>query len=379
MSLENSLATIPGLAGYLGMQDRTNRQTMDQVRMISGLQNMLAQQEQNGIRRQQLQIAQQEYAQKLQQRQRMEALAASLPEGERALFLANPQAFGNVLADRMKTQKPQVVGNRLVSADGKVVYDGGPSKTGQTELQKLQSYLEQMPENDPRRNAVEARIAKLVAPSKAPSTTVIMGPQESEFQKALGKDSAKSYNDLQQADVAAGYKIARLDRMGQLLEGVKTGRLTPTTKAIAEYADALGIKIDPSVPAMQAVEQLSNEMALQLRNPAGGAGMPGALSDRDREFLVAMTPGLAKTPEGNKLIIETSRKLAQREKDVAKLARDYRKKNGRFDEGFYEELSQFSAQNPLFGAAVTLPDGRVVTFPNSVAAETFRKKLEAVK
>jgi hypothetical protein len=89
-------------------------------------------------------------------------------------------------------------------------------------------------------------------------------------------------------------------------------------------------------------------MALQLRNPSGGAGMPGALSDRDVQFLRAMVPGLAKTPEGNKLIIETARKLSQREIQVAQLARDYRKKKGQLDEGFYDQLKVFSDANPLF-------------------------------
>jgi hypothetical protein len=89
-------------------------------------------------------------------------------------------------------------------------------------------------------------------------------------------------------------------------------------------------------------------MALQLRNPSGGAGMPGALSDADRVYLQSMTPGLTKTPEGRKLISETMITLAKRDQDVAKLARDYRKKNGGFDEGFYNELATWSAANPLF-------------------------------
>jgi hypothetical protein len=41
--------------------------------------------------------------------------------------------------------------------------------------------------------------------------------------------------------------------------------------------------------------------------------------------------------------------LAKREQQVAKMARAYRKKNnGTFDEGFYDELAEWSAKNPLF-------------------------------
>jgi hypothetical protein len=96
------------------------------------------------------------------------------------------------------------------------------------------------------------------------------------------------------------------------------------------------------------------EMALEMRNPSGGAGMPGALSDSDRRYLQEMVPSLSKTAEGNKIMIDTAKKLAQREKDVAKLARDYKKQTGRFDEGFNQVLSDYSEKNPLFAAPSTL-------------------------
>ncbi|MDE2441944.1 MAG: hypothetical protein KGP14_13050, partial [Betaproteobacteria bacterium] len=101
-------------------------------------------------------------------------------------------------------------------------------------------------------------------------------------------------------------------------------------------------------PAKQAFQALSGEIALSLRNPSGGAGMPGALSDKDLTFLQSMTPDLGKTTEGNKLIIDTARKLATRDQEVAKMARDYRKKNGQFDEGFFDQLAAYSDKHPLY-------------------------------
>jgi hypothetical protein len=41
-------------------------------------------------------------------------------------------------------------------------------------------------------------------------------------------------------------------------------------------------------------------------------------------------------------------KMAKRDQEVAKIAREYRKKNGNLDEGFYDELAKFSEANPLF-------------------------------
>lgn len=182
--------------------------------------------------------------------------------------------------------------------------------------------------------------------------------------KKVGEGMGEMYVDLQKAGSAAPMKLGKLDRMEQLMEGVNTGKLQPAITQVAAVAESLGFKIDSKLGPKQALEGLTNEIALDLRNPAGGAGMPGAMSDKDREFLMSMPPGLSKTREGNKLIIQTARAVAKREQDVAKLARAYRKKNGSLDEGFYDELADFSAAHPLFGergTPVTTPDGWIIT------------------
>lgn len=181
--------------------------------------------------------------------------------------------------------------------------------------------------------------------------------QETEEAKTVGKGFGEQYVDLQKADQAASGKIARMDRLSSLLDGVNTGKLTPAGTEISALAKSMGFNIDDKLGNKQAADALSNEIALQMRNPSGGAGMPGALSDKDREFLVAMTPGIGKDQSSNKLMIETVKKLAQREKDVARLARDYRQKNGQLNEGFYNELSKFSDANPLFPSSSSKPSG----------------------
>lgn len=180
--------------------------------------------------------------------------------------------------------------------------------------------------------------------------------QETKEAQTVGEEFGKQYAAVVKAGADAPTKLSKLDRMEQLAQGVQTGKLTPAITQVTAIAESLGFKVDPKLGAKQGLEALSNEIALQLRNPSGGAGMPGAMSDKDREFLVSMTPGLAKTPEGNRLIIETARKLAKRDQEVAKLAREYRRKNGSMDEGFYDELAEFSAKNPLFGEQAALMD-----------------------
>lgn len=172
--------------------------------------------------------------------------------------------------------------------------------------------------------------------------------QEGEEAKAVGKFWGEQYGEIQKSGMTAQGKIARLDRMEGLLKDVETGKLTPLGTDIAGYAASLGLQLDPNLPNKQAAAALANEMALQARSPAAGAGMPGAMSDKDREFLVQTVPGLAQTPQGNRLIIETHRRLAKREAEIAKLANKYRMKHRTLDDGFVEELQAFADANPLF-------------------------------
>ena len=172
--------------------------------------------------------------------------------------------------------------------------------------------------------------------------------QEGEEAKAVGKFYGDAFADIQKAGFSAQSKINRYARLGQLLEGVSTGKFTATGLEVAKAAASLGLNVDPNMANKEAAQALSSEIALELRNPSGGAGMPGAMSDADRQFLANMVPGLATTPEGRQLMLETATKLAERDKKVAAMARDYRKKRGSIDEGFYNELAQHAEANPLF-------------------------------
>jgi hypothetical protein len=179
--------------------------------------------------------------------------------------------------------------------------------------------------------------------------------QETAESSKVGEMFGTEYGTLQKSAVESGATLAKLDRMSQLMDGVQTGKLTPAITQVQALGESLGITVDKNLPAKQALEALSNEIALTLRNPSGGAGMPGAMSDKDREFLQSMTPGIGKTQEGNRLIIETAKSLAKRSQHVAKMARAYRKKNGHFDEGFFDELQTYSDAHPLFAGKTPVP------------------------
>lgn len=187
------------------------------------------------------------------------------------------------------------------------------------------------------------------ATGAARNITNVNSLQETEENKTIGKELGQQYAGIQNAGMQAPSRISKLQRMAQLSDGVTTGALTPAMTDIAALADSLGVKVDKNLGAKQAFEALSNEVALSLRSTADGGGMPGAMSDKDREFLKAMTPSLSKTPEGNRLIIESGIKLEQRKQQVASMARDYRAKN-RTLEGFSDALQKWSDANPIFSA-----------------------------
>jgi hypothetical protein len=345
-----SLGQTLGMAGNQGLQTMREGQQFQTQREMRDMQMQQMRMQQTKM--------QEEMAQAAQQRQVMQNFAAQLPEADRTAFLANPQAF------MQERNKRYTVGGNLVDGSGKPMFTaperpqlvelpvpGQPGVTQKAWMRPGESTGTnvggmKMPEIlNPQVQAAKRDVA---AAGASRNNTTVISNQEKEESKVVGKAFGEQYADIQKAGFNAQSGINRAQRLGQLLENVNTGKLTPAGTELAAFAESLGFKIDKNLGNKQAANALSNEIALQLRNPAGGAGMPGALSDKDREFLVSMVPGLATSPEGRKTIIETMVKIAKRDQQVAQMARDYRKKNGQLNEGFYDELAAFSAKNPLF-------------------------------
>lgn len=170
-------------------------------------------------------------------------------------------------------------------------------------------------------------------------------------EQALGqaKDIGEQRRIIMTGGFTAGTQIAKYKQLGQLLAGVDGGSLTATGTHIASAMNSLGFKIDKDLPNKEAAAALGNEMALELRSPANGAGMPGAMSDSDRQFLVSMIPNANQTAAGRKMLIDSAIAIHQRKQQVATFARNYEKKYGRLDNGFFEQMQAWSDSNPLFG------------------------------
>lgn len=200
------------------------------------------------------------------------------------------------------------------------------------------------------------------APTQAPAVPAAPGAVPSGMSPAVAASAAADaaqktdvaknygsiYNGLQNAAMSNPAKIAKVERVGQLLEGFEGGKFSKTAMDVASAGNSLGIKIDPSLPAKQAAEALSKEMALDLRSTANGAGMPGAMSDADRDYLKSMTPDVGTTAQGRKMIVDAKVSLLKRETQVAGMARAYTKKYGVLNEDFFNQLQGWSERNPIF-------------------------------
>ncbi len=175
------------------------------------------------------------------------------------------------------------------------------------------------------------------------------GQQQDEYSKGIDKSMVELNEGLFKNAQTASSNVATLDRIQQLLaEGERDqGKWAGLRLEVRKGLNALGVPAGDTSP-MEVARGLSNKFALQLRDPSSGAGMPGALSDSDREFLKSMSTSIDNSPEANKLVIDIYRRMSQRTIDLENTRRSYVKQHGRLDENFRSQLSDFVTTTPLF-------------------------------
>lgn len=183
-----------------------------------------------------------------------------------------------------------------------------------------------------------------------PSSTVNINTlTQTEEAKTVGKFFGDEFTGLQKRASKARDSNTRIARTRQLLKGVTSGRTVPTKNTLKSIARGLGVDlkkfgIDPdTVPFAEGLASLQTQFALEFVQQT-----KGAISDREIALFLDAAPGLARTNEGNELILELQEEINNRAIEVAKNAREYRKQNGRLDEGFFDQLDAFNEANPLF-------------------------------
>lgn len=160
----------------------------------------------------------------------------------------------------------------------------------------------------------------------------------------IAKLSAKDYQNLIGRAAAANKEIATIGTLEKLSDKAFSGTGAGALLAGAKILKQVGIDVE-GLQESEVYDKLANTLVLDKSQQ-----LSGALSNADMTFLQNTVPSLNTTKEGRKMTFELSRKLAEREKQVAKLATEYRRNNqGAFDMGeFQAYLDQWKEENPLF-------------------------------
>jgi hypothetical protein len=184
-------------------------------------------------------------------------------------------------------------------------------------------------------------------------------PADAAAAKGMADIGVEQYKGIQTAGQSALTNIPKYKRLGELLDGISGNRFSPTGVELAQIARTLpGLgNFDAKLPNKEAAAAIANQLALSLRDPSQGGGMPGAMSDSDRKFLLSSVPNLAQTAQGRRMMVDAAVKLNQRNADVATKARQWVGRFGRIDKPdaagktFADYLNAWSSANPLFGSA----------------------------
>lgn len=179
-------------------------------------------------------------------------------------------------------------------------------------------------------------------------------PYESTGDKERAKAAIKTESQVFDGALKAQANNNDLNRLANMFEGLYTGVGGDAVLFLQKLGSALGVEevagsdLTTSAGRKEAGEAIAKKMALTLRNPADGAGLPGQMSNQDRDYLRAMIPGLATTAEGRRLMIEAMRKVNDRKVLIAEKAKEYLMNNDYLDAKFKSEIIEFNKNNPIF-------------------------------
>lgn len=166
--------------------------------------------------------------------------------------------------------------------------------------------------------------------------------------KFVAEKIAKDALAIQDEGMQAGKNAARMQQLGSFLDKVDTGSLTGTGVALARYAKAAGFEIPASATYAETAKALAIPLIGEMR---GQAGLAGSMSNYEDQLLQSAIPNIDKLPGTNKILVKAYVAQQQRAQDIAKLVRDYRKDNGKYDEGIYDKVAEYKDKNPIFSAA----------------------------
>jgi len=162
-------------------------------------------------------------------------------------------------------------------------------------------------------------ISQGVAPAEARTmafgsggTTVNLGEQESAFETETGKLLAQEAGEIVTQGAKAARGLAQIDTLEYALQEAPQGFVGN----LASMANAIGIPITEGMPQLQVAEAIISQLVPQQRPPG-----TGPMSDADLELFKRSLPRLVNSPEGNRMIIQTMREIANYDIQRGQIAR----------------------------------------------------------
>ena len=146
------------------------------------------------------------------------------------------------------------------------------------------------------------------------STVINNGTNSNKFVEESDKAAAGRMNDIVTAGQTAPQTMADMQQLLDLGAQIGTGKGAQVMAALGPYAQAMGVDIK-GLGEAQAYEAITSRLAPQMR--ASGSG---SSSDRDVSMFLQSLPNLRNLPEGNTIIANTMKSVAQNKINAADIA-----------------------------------------------------------
>ena len=170
--------------------------------------------------------------------------------------------------------------------------------------------------------------------------------------KGRAEDGIKFEGRILDNGASARSNLTQLQVLAPNLEKLPSGPLYPMLVGGAAYLKQFGIdvgQISKDLGPAQATNAILNRLALQIRGTKDGeGGMPGAMSDKDREFLMKSVPNLGNTQDGNRQLIKILMTMEERKIEEAQIVSRMQADRKSSNE-IREALNQFGNSRPMFG------------------------------
>lgn len=183
------------------------------------------------------------------------------------------------------------------------------------------------------------------------------GPNE------FAKLDARALSEVGQAGAAAKRNLSRINRLESLLANVPTGM----TANLKQLAGNFGIATE-GLDDIQAAQALINSLVPEQR-PAGS----GPMSDADLELFKRSLPRIINQPNGNQIIINTMRGIAQYDAMGADIVQRHRDKKITIAEAFAELNRRL---DPFENLQIPSSSGGA---PNNPSGQLTPEQIEAYK